>query len=464
MAGDHGTWYDIPWDCSYPSHNLLTMPFKQLDPTYTQKYVVSPVGMFDGDLHDFQITPNDTAILMIYDPIPVNLSSIGGPELGWIYDGVFQEVNLETGELLFQWRASDFYNPSDSYHPIGDTGHGRTSAYDWLHINSVDKDEQGRYLVSMRHLHTVACIDGTNGEVLWSLGGKRNNFTDVSGGSATDFAWQHDARWRGSNRLSLFDNAAYSNDDPSAVSRGMMVDLNFEERQATLLQSYEHPQDMMAVSQGNVQLLDTGNVLVGWGHSAAFTEFSPDGEVVCNVHFGASAWFTFGRVVSYRVFKFDWVGNPLTSPEAALTPESVFVSWNGATEVASWRVEAWDHGNLDNMTFTAVDQVTRDGFETEIPLAAEVDSFFRVRAIHSNGDSLGLTEVLQRPPASSEEGSLGKPWALGAILLVAFSCLVCGVYFAVHCRLLRRSGSNGSYRLVSHKEEEDGDGNERLPL
>ncbi|KAJ5401141.1 hypothetical protein N7465_011630 [Penicillium sp. CMV-2018d] len=437
-----------------------------LDSTYTQKYVVSPIGIYDGDLHDFQITPNDTAILMIYDPIPMDLSSIGGPELGWMYDGMFQEINLETGELLFQWRVSDFYHPSDSHYPIGDAGQGRTSGYDHSHINSVDKDDQGRYLVSMRHLHTVACIDGTTGDILWSLGGKRNTFADASDGAATEFSWQHDARWQGPNRLSLFDNAAYDNDNLSAVSRGMIVDLDVETQQATLLQSFHHPHDIMAVSQGNMQVLDTGNVLVGWGHSAAFTEFSPEGDIVCDVHFGASAFFTFGRVVSYRVFKFDWVGTPLTIPDTVITPESVFVSWNGATEVAEWRVEVWDGEDLRNMTFTAVDRVPREGFETEIPLTSKIDSFFRLRAIKSNGESLGVTELLQRLPESSSGGSLHiSPWALAAIVFVVLGCLICGVYFAIHRRLRQGFGSSGLYQLVSHKDENEGDDqHDRLPV
>ncbi|KAJ5448478.1 hypothetical protein N7445_003299 [Penicillium cf. griseofulvum] len=432
--------------------------------SWYMKYVVSPIGIYDGDLHDFQITSNDTAILVTYDRTLMDLSSVGGPELGWMYDGMFQEINLDTGELLFQWRVSDFYNPRDSYYPIEDPAQGSTLGYDHSHINSVDKDDQGQYLVSMRHLHTVACIDGTTGAVLWSLGGKRNNFADASGGAATDFSWQHDARWVGPNRISLFDNAAYNNDNLSSVSRGMVIDLDMKARQAALVQSFEHPHDIMAVSQGNLQLLDTGNVLVGWGHSAAFTEFSPEGEVVCDVHFGASAFFTFGRVVSYRVFKFDWVGNPLTTPDTAITPESVFVSWNGATEVAGWRVEALDGENLRNMTFTAVGQVPRDGFETEIPLTSDVDSFFRVRAINSNGESLGVTELLQRLPAS-EGSALISLWALGSIVFVVLGCLVCDVYFGIHNRLRQGFRSNRPYQLVSHKDEDEGeDEHVRLPL
>lgn len=68
--------------------------------------MISPVGNMDGDLHDFVITANDTALVTIYDPIPADLSSVGGPELGWLYDGVFQEIDIATGKLLFEWRAS----------------------------------------------------------------------------------------------------------------------------------------------------------------------------------------------------------------------------------------------------------------------------------------------------------------------------------------------------------------------
>ena len=111
------------------------------------------------------------------------------------------------------------------------------------------------------------------------------------------------------NRITLFNNAANGDYDPQKISHGAWIELDIPARQATLLTSYNHPQDLMATSQGNVQVLDTGNVLVGWGHSAAYTEFSREGDVLCDVHFGASAYFSFGRIVSYRVSKGDWAGN-----------------------------------------------------------------------------------------------------------------------------------------------------------
>ena len=115
------------------------------------------------------------------------------------------------------------------------------------------------------------------------------------------------------------------------------------------------------------------------------------------------------------------------------------------------------------MTFTAIDQVPRDGFETEIPLTSKVDSFFRLRAINSNGESLGVTEILQRLP------SQGSPhistWALGCIVFVVLGCLICGVYYAVHRRLRQGCNPSGTYQLVSYKDENQGDDEyDRLPL
>jgi hypothetical protein len=342
---------------------------------------------------------------------------------------------------------------------MGGKGHERTLGYDYFHMNSVDKDDRGRYLISARHTHTVTCVDGTTGEVLWSLGGKDNEFFDESDGAATQFAWQHDARWQSPNTLTLFNNGANAASDSSSISHGVLLKLDIPARKAKVLISYDHPQELMVVSQGNLQVLDNGNVLVGWGHSAAFTEFSPNGTMLCDVHFGASAYFTFGRIVSYRSFKNNWIGLPDTIPDAAVTRESVFVSWNGATEVATWRFQAWDGADLNNMTFGTIKDVERTGFETEISFTPDLKSYFRVVALNSEGAVLGITEVLQRGTAPMEDTfTLDHSWRVAIVLLFVLCCLTFGLYFAIS-RVLRyqRSQRDMSYRPLSHKDENEDD-------
>lgn len=427
---------------------------------------MSPVGL-EGDLHDFVITSNDTALVTIYDAIPADLTAVGGPELGWLYDGVFQEIDIATGELLFEWRASDYFSLESSFFPLNDRGHERSLGYDFYHLNSIDKDEQGRYLVSGRHTHTVTCVDGNTGQILWTLGGKHNDFHDQSDGAATDFSWQHDARWRSANSITLLNNNANGEEDSVRESVGLFIDLDIPARQATVRTTYVHPQGFMATSQGNIQVLDTGNVFVGWGHSAAFTEYTPEGEIVCDVHFGASAYYTFGRIVSYRSFKGDWIGNPNTLPDAAIADGSVFVSWNGATEVATWCLEAWDGESLDNLTFTTVDEVERTGFETQIPFPHSITSYFRVSAMNAEGEVLGTTETLSI--SSSSSGSRFVSVRSGGVIIIAvfaLGCLLFGCFCAVsRFWRRRRAGSGGSYQLVGHKEDDHNETeNGRLPI
>ncbi|KAE8148679.1 ASST-domain-containing protein [Aspergillus avenaceus] len=430
-----------------------------LDSSYTQRYVINPVGNYGGDLHEFTITTEGTALVSVYDPIPADLTSVGGPELGWIFDGVFQEIDIETGELLFEWRASKHYPINGTYENLGGRGRDRTSAFDFYHINSVAKNDEGNYIVSARHYHSVSCVDQNTGFVLWTLGGKMNDFVDNSDGEATNFAWQHDARWHNNNTLTLFNNAVHSGRDPESESRGLAIQLDIPERQAKLLAAYYHPQQMRSVSQGNVQVLDdAGRVLVGWGHSAAYSEFSANGQLLCNVHFGASAFFTFGRVVSYRAFKSDWVGYPQTPPDAEVDGDKVFVSWNGATEVTTWRLEVWDSDGLDEVAFGVIAQFEKTGFETEIEIPKDLGPLFRLAALDSMGNILGVTDLLQKDQGTGLESFLNvQNWMTRIALTTSVGGLLVGLYRCIGCgKLFKRARSRSSdYQLLAVNENDE---------
>ncbi|KAL4924939.1 arylsulfotransferase family protein [Aspergillus undulatus] len=438
-----------------------------LDSTYTVRYVINPVGDYGGDLHEFHITNNDTALMTVYDPSLADLSPIGGPEIGWILDCLIQEIDLVTGELIFEWRASEHFPINSTFEVFtGETGNERDSAFDWFHINSVDQDGQGNYIISSRHLHSVSCISRHTGEFLWTLGGKTNDFLDLSDGEATDFSWQHDARWHeDSKTLTLFDNSVHAYDDPDAASRAMVIYLDIPNREATLRADYYHPSYINSVSQGNVQVLDdSGRVLVGWGHSAAYSQFSADGLLECNVHFGASAFFDFGRVVSYRIFKGDWVGNPQTRPDAAVIGDTAYVSWNGATEVTSWRLESWVPEEAPNIRAPAVEEITvvsvfdKVSFETEVTLPAELDSpVFRFAALDRNGNVLAVTDPLQREVEGSAIDDLlnAEHWIVGTALVAG----TCGLVAAL-ARICRSPRSHrkkpwprNEYQLVPFGRE-----------
>lgn len=371
---------------------------------------MTAVGDFEGDIHDFHITQNGTAVFVIYDLKPANLVEFGGPENGFIYDGVFQEVDVASGDLLFEWHLSHHVSFNTSYVGLKGTGKHSTTPWDPYHINSVDKDAEGNYIISVRHTHSIYCIDGETGEILWTLGGEGNEFTDASDGRATDFAWQHDARWHDERTITLYDNSAKDFLGPISASRGMAIDLDVPNRVATVRAMYFHPDGLRAHSQGSMQILpDTGNAFIGWGHCAAYTEFTPDGEVLCDTHLSPSIWFQLGIVFTYRTYKSSWVGKPLTIPAAVVVEDSVYVSWNGATEISSWQLMLWDGLDMNNMTFIPSTNVEKEDFETKVDLPDDIpNTYFLLVALDSQGATLAKTTLLSKHPKQTLAEMLGK--------------------------------------------------------
>lgn len=370
-------------------------------------HVVFPANGLHGDVHDFKITDEGTALMTIYDLVETDLTPAGKSGNGWIYEGIFQEIDIETGDLIFQWSAGDYYNLDDSYFDIGEKGYAphQAGAYDYYHINSVEKRANGSYLASSRYMHSVTCISAT-GEVLWVLGGKRNMFKDLSDdGSATGFTWQHDARWHSDRIITLLDNGANEHEKTADHTRGLMIELDFDNWTARTLHVYHSPGHFSSHSQGNMQVLPrTGNVFIGWGKPSAYTEFSTDGtEVLCDAHYGPSMFFWFGWIKSYRAQKANWVGKPSWPPSVAVnagkSSRAVYVSWNGATEIAGWLLQQTTNRALGD--FETLGYEPKKGFETRLELApdATVDGYFyRVAAVDYKGEELGYTRVFAVSP------------------------------------------------------------------
>ena len=389
-------------------------------------------------MHEFEITENGTALVIIYDVEPADLTEFGGPEHGYLSDCLFQEIDIASGSLIFEWRMSHHVPLNSSYEAIRGMGWDPTNAYDAFHMNSVDKDRAGNYLVSVRHTHSIISIDGNTGDILWTLGGKMNDFVDASGDRATDFAWQHDARWQDDHTMTLLDNTAEWFLDEATQSRAMTLDIDIPNRIASVSASYFHPEGIRATSQGNVQVLtESRNVFVAWGHCAAFTEFSPDGEVLCDTHFGPANWFQLGQAVSYRITKGSWIGNPRTRPAGVVHGSSVFVSWNGATEVFAWRLELWNGVDKRDMEFEPFRVVLKESFETEIGLPSKLPNvYFRVVALNDQDDILGVTETLGRQLNWNlrdviRRYSAGVPAGVVASIIMILCCLLLAIYWVL---------------------------------
>ncbi|KAJ6070854.1 hypothetical protein N7467_012173 [Penicillium canescens] len=470
--------------------------YYMLNSRYEETYKVRGVNGLPADLHEFNITPDETAVFAVYETRPADLRVVGGPENGWIFDGVFQEVDIETNELLFQWRASEHFNLNDGYRGTEGTGNSEDAPWDFFHINSIDKDARGNFLISSRYMSCLTYIDGKTGDIIWRLGGTQNSFTDLSDGAATNISWQHHARFQEEDAdadpesedypkraITIFDNSSRGKGAPENRSRGLFVDIDEKTLTARVRHEYWNPLQISSQSQGSVQVLDNGNVLVGYGFDAAWTEFSMDGEVLCNVHFGPSGGFGDGNIVSYRVFKHQWVGRPTSSPDAAFAETYVAVSWNGATEVKSWVLEGdvdtrnGTNGNefndwkiqhpehLDDFVF--VSAVPKSGFETVVPVPSDMPyRTLRVVALGNEGKFLGVTASVEWKPEefSKEilivhgdeddlmgESGIGDFWMFVLGFMSAAFVMLCAWLLKAHIR----SGLLGHlFRKSSDKETE----------
>jgi hypothetical protein len=305
----------------------------------------------------------------------MDLTQYGGPAKGTVWDSVVQQIDIASGKVLFQWDPLKHLSLAESLVLT------RGGVWDPFHINSIDVNAVGNLLISMRDTWTLYEIDGKTGAIIWRLGGRQ---TDFALGPGVFFAYQHDPRFLSADTISLFDNEAAP--AVGQLSRGLIIKLDTATHTATLLHQYTHP-GVLAGSQGSMQVLPDGNVFIGWGAEPDFTEYTAAGQIVLDGKFP-------GHYESYRAFLQPWSGHPSSPPALAVKSSNgsttVYASWNGATEVASWRVLAGS--NASNMKPVASAQ--RTGFETSIAVKS-AGPLYEVQALDAGGNVLGTSPAVK---------------------------------------------------------------------
>lgn len=252
-----------------------------------------------GDHHVFRLTDRGTAYLTAYVPRRMDLSAVGGPRDGKIYDSILQEVDVASGRVVWEWRSADHVPVTEGMTPPkGDRPH------DYFHLNAVDVDRDGNLLISARNTHAIYKVSRRTGKIVWRLGGRRSDFRL---GPGARFAFQHDVQRLPDGTISLFDNEATP--AQAEQSRGLVLRLHPRRRTATLVRAYTHPDRLLAGAEGNVQALPDGNVFVGWGPQEHVSEFSRGGRLLLDLRLPPGS-------DTYQAFRFRWHGAPLDPPRA----------------------------------------------------------------------------------------------------------------------------------------------------
>jgi EmrB/QacA subfamily drug resistance transporter len=327
--------------------------------------------------HDAWVTANRN--------IPRDLSRYGGAYNGALIDSAVQEYDLRTGRLLYSWDALDHIPLSDGIASLPTNGF----PWDAYHVNAIDFPGDGTFVVSMRDTWAAYKVDIATGKILWTLGGRHSSFKFGPGAA---FQWQHDVQvYPHSPFVTMFDDHCCQITGggtyvaASAPSRGIELKLDFSAHIATLVRQYSHG-NTESDYMGSVQPLQNGNTLVGWGSSPYLTEYSPSGQVLLD-------GILPGHDLSYRARLQDWVGMPYYPPSAAARRSgdktTIYASWNGATQVASWKVYA----GTATGPMSLVAWYDKAGFETPIPVHAGLTRF-KVVAFDAGRRELGSTQVL----------------------------------------------------------------------
>ncbi len=371
----------LTWSAGYVNAAGITLgKYYIADSSYRVITTLKAGNGAETDLHEFNLTPQGTALITAHRKVPANLTAVGGPRKGAVYESIAQEIDVATGKVLFEWNSLDHVALSESHQPLA----GQTSGYDYFHINSVALAPDGDLLISSRNTWTVYKVARSDGAIQWRLGGKKSDFV---AGPGAGFSWQHDARMPEPGLLTVFDNA--SSPPEEAQSRALLLNVDTAAMRVTLQHAYTHPAGLLVDYQGSVQLLSDGQVFVGWGTQPYFSQFASGGELVLDGQMPVTDQ-------SYRAFTFGWAGHPLDRPAvvARANPargSAVYVSWNGATEVATWTVLAGKYRS----GLERVGSQPRAGFETVISVNSE-GPYFAVTAHDATGRQLGRSVVVKR--------------------------------------------------------------------
>ncbi|KAJ5702827.1 hypothetical protein N7488_010375 [Penicillium malachiteum] len=367
-----------------------------LDNHYQVEREVLPlVDVHDFNMHEFNIMDGGKTVLAcVYRPTEVSLEDFGRPnEKSWVVSGGFAEFDIETNELLTQWNSLDHLSLAESNMFHAWDGPQGAPGWDYVHANAVDKNEAGDYIISMRFTNTIYGVSGADGSVMWRLGGLESDFTQDF-----TFSKQHDVKFVSSNGthhvISFLNNASDERGNDENLSSVLFVELDTVAMTAHVIQRINRPDGDLTRLRGSAETLPNGNIFIGWSERGYQSEHAPNGDLLMTARFASSRYST------YRAYKSEFVGRPLTPPDLVAsvygTSNSdmstiMHVSWNGATDVAGWNfyAQAYDRGEP-----VFIGHANKTDFETLYIVDGYMD-WITAEAVDRDGNSMMKSIVVR---------------------------------------------------------------------
>ncbi|MCL4529855.1 MAG: aryl-sulfate sulfotransferase [Chloroflexi bacterium] len=387
------------WDFKEQPNGLLSYYDQKNSTIYLMNSHYQVVDIYqagDGyaaDLHDFQLLSNGDALLMVYDAETVDMSRVapGGKNNATVTGLVIQELD-PSKNVIFEWRSWDHFSFFDSTATLTDQN------IDLIHGNSLALSNDGNLLLSSRNLNEITKINLQTGDIIWRLGGKESMFTFVN---SQPFAYQHDVRQLPNGDITVFDN--HGTTQTPAPSQSVEYKVDETNKTVAEVWDFTHSPPVFGSYMGNTQRLPDGNTFISWGSPSQATQFAyvsmtevaPDNQILFELSLDQP-------YVSYRAFRFPWQGSPNTLPALAYKIEgntlTLGYSWNGATEVASYKV----FGGNSPQSLSLIEENPKTDFETQSQFTnlPQGECYFQVAAMDNQGNEMARSKIISTDNAN----------------------------------------------------------------
>ena len=356
----------------------LTRKYIVFDSTFTAVDMYEPGHGYDMDGHELMLLENGHALIIGKQTVRLDLhQTVSGARSNVRVTGnILQELDRDKN-VIFEWRTWDYFDITDAVHE-----NLKNSSIDCVHMNSVDVDFDGHFIVSSRHLSEITKINRQTGEIIWRLGGGNNQFTFIN--ETVPFSYQHDARavHGKPNHYLMFDNGVNRMPDYSRAVEYRLDTLNMT---AENVWENKALPERHVINMGSAQRLPGGHTLIDWPEdSMQVCEVTPEGNVVFELY---SPGHT-----NYRCRRYPFHGR-MQVPYLQLENHGYFVRlfFNkfGDDQVAYYNIYS---GESDPPGFLLAS--TSQTYYDVIRLLNNTTNYFCVTAVDGEGNESGFSETV----------------------------------------------------------------------
>ncbi len=222
------------------------------------------------------------------------------------YHEIVAVLNLQEikdQKVIFEWKSSHYPELYDE--TLKECDYASGYVQDYVHFNSVVIDpKDGNLILSFRHTSTIYKIDRKTGDIIWRLGGKKDDYNLTP---EQKFLFQHTASITSDGYLMLFDNQSTDMDQKCAgnfqykkyqTSRILKFKLDEKNKKVVDFQQIQLP--YLSQFMGNVFETNSGTYIVGYGSylGMAGEEFDKDGNSLWTLKYPDT-------IQTYHVIKYD---------------------------------------------------------------------------------------------------------------------------------------------------------------